>query len=58
MKTLEHYDSYNLWQTAGKQEENQMPNQVNNNCEAELTPDETIGKKLRSHSCLYLLPLE
>lgn len=43
MKTLEHYDSYN-WQTAGKQEENQMPNQVNNNCEAELTPDETIGK--------------
>ena len=25
MKTLEHYDSYNLWQTAGKQEENQMP---------------------------------
>ena len=36
--------SYNLWQTAGKQEENQMPNQVNNNCEAELTPDETIGK--------------
>ena len=44
MKTLEHYDSYNLWQIAGKQEENQMPNQVNNNCEAELTPDETIGK--------------
>ena len=29
---------------AGLIVENQMPNQVNNNCEAELTPDETIGK--------------
>ena len=44
MKTLEHYDSYNLWQTAGKQEGNEVSNQANNNCEVELTPDETIGK--------------
>ena len=44
MKTLEHNVTYNLWQTAGKQEGNEVSNQANNNCEVELTPDETIGK--------------
>ena len=44
MKTLEHYDSYNSWQTTGKQGENEVLDQTNNSCEVELTPDETIGK--------------
>lgn len=45
MKTLEHYDSYNLWQTMGKQENGEaQTNSKDNNCETELTPDETIGR--------------